>query len=422
MRLTSEDTGTWAGCYASVIPPRPFPVLAGFNANIDRVIPVTPALLKILGRQSGPGFEELRTRLNHSMRYCAADEMVIRSPERYDAVYRFFARRGRPALGGQAGIAAVRLRQLGFGPVTCVVPGAGRKTRALLEAAGITPCIPGAGTIRQPDRIHFVLEHAPGLVPLAPGTVPRNNRFIVSPAHDPSTVLIPANAEEPLRAEIAACRRAFLCGYQYLATEKAFSRAARQLARIRTANPAMRTHVECVGGVLPRVLERMARLIFPHADSIGLNEQELAAMARVLAVRDAPDRSGPSLSPAGQVRISLAVARTLGISRLHLHTFGYYVLVLEPGTGQPLASRDALLLAAREASAAAGGDRRFISPEGLMAYAAIRTAYGPDEPAGIFQTGDRTVIAVPACISLPARRTTGLGDIISSVAFAADPF
>lgn len=421
-KQTPVDGEIWAALYRLTGLPRPVPVLTGFNANIDRIIPVTPALLENLRRQSGPGFAGMYRRLVHSMRHCSADEMVVRTPEIYDTFVVFFARRGHTALGGQAGIAAARLHRLGFGPVTCLVPGAARRTRALLERAGINPCTFENGPDRYPDRIHFVLEHSPGLVPLAPGTVPRNNRFIVSPAHDPSSVMIPVAAEEALGAEIASCRRAFLCGYQYLNTNRDFRNAARQLALIRAAHPAMRTHVECTGGIPPRILTHMARYILPHADSTGTNEQEIGALARVLALHDAPEWDDTPRSPAGLAKIALAVARALEIPRLHLHTFGYYIVVQKPDSGQPVASRDALLLAAREAAAAAGGDRRVISPDGLSAYAAIRRVYGADAPTGIFGAGERTVIVVPACISLPTKKTTGLGDIISSVAFTADPF
>jgi len=415
------DTGIWAAFYAAARQPHSFPVLTGFNANIDRIIPVTPLLLESLRRQSGPCFDRLVRRLLHSMRYCSADEMVVRRPEIYNAFSLFFSRKGVMALGGQAGIAAARLHQLGFGPVTCIVPNAGSCTRALLKSSAIIPITFGAKPAKHPDRIHFVLEHSPGLVPLAPGTVPRNNRFIVSPAHESSTLIIPAEAEESFIAEISSCTRAFLSGYQYLKTDEDFYNASRQLARIRAANPGMRTHIECVGGIPPRILDLMVRHILPHADSVGMNEQEIGALARVLALRGITDRDG-SLAPDRLVQMALAVSRATGVSRLHLHTFGYYVLVQIPGSGHSEGSRDSLLLAAREAAAAAGGDHRVISPDGLLVYSSIRIKYGPDKPVGIFGIGDRMVIVVPACISLPPRRTTGLGDIISSVAFVADPF
>ena len=72
---------------------------------------------------------------------------------------------------------------------------------------------------------------------MAEGVVPRVNRFIVSPAHEPSTILIPEEREAAFLEQIASCRRAFLSGYQYLRTEEEFIAAAGQLARIRSSIP-----------------------------------------------------------------------------------------------------------------------------------------------------------------------------------------
>ncbi len=203
------DTGIWAALYAAARQPHSFPVLTGFNANIDRIIPVTPLLLESLRRQSGPCFDRLVRRLLHSMRYCSADEMVVRRPEIYNAFSLFFSRKGVMALGGQAGIAAARLHQawLSAGHLYC--PKCRQLYRALLKSSAIIPITFGAKPAEHPDRIHFVLEHSPGLVPLAPGTVPRNNRFIVSPAHESSTLIIPAEAEESFIAEISSCTGLF---------------------------------------------------------------------------------------------------------------------------------------------------------------------------------------------------------------------
>ena len=292
----------------------------------------------------------------------------------------------------------------------------------MLKGAGILPLTFDPGTGDNPDIIHLIFEFSPGLVPVAEGVVPRNNRFIVSPVHDPSTVLIPGEKEDAFLEQIATCRRAFLSGYQYLRPEEEFVAAAKQLVRIRNVHPRMRTHVECVSGTPPPVLSMMLDHILKNTDSIGLNEHELAMFTRAL---EAPDQEPPGAcppSPVVLVRDALALAHATGVPRLHLHTFGYYILILKPGAGQPELSRNALLFAAEEAAGAAGGSGPVLSQEGLQAYADIRTAFGPDESPGIFRTGDRIVVVIPTLISHNVRKTTGLGDILSSTAFVADPF
>jgi ADP-dependent phosphofructokinase/glucokinase len=48
--------------------------------------------------------------------------------------------------------------------------------------------------------------------------------------------------------------------------------------------------------------------------------------------------------------------------------------------------------------------------------------FGPDETPGIFRMDDRVVVLVPTYISHNVQKTTGLGDILSSIAFVADRF
>ena len=416
------NTGIWADLYKSLEKPKTTPVMTGFNANIDRVILVTPELLHALHRQAGQEFRTLVERLEHSMRYCSADEMVIDESSVFDSISGFFPAAGSLAIGGQAGIAAIQMHRLNVAPVTCVVPGAGPLTRKLLQEAGVCPLSFEQEAGDNPDSVHLVFEYDPGLVPVAEGVVPRSNRFIVSPAHDPSDVIVPEEREAAFLEKIAGCQRAFLSGYQYLRTEQEFVAAKRQLLWIRGVHSRMRTHVECVSGVLPRILPLLLDYILKNTDSIGLNEHELGVFSRAL---EAPEQKPPAVhgsSPVALVQDAVAFAHATGVPRLHLHTFGYYILIQKPGAGQPELSRNALLFAAHEAAGAAGGNNMALSQEGLRAYADIRTALGPDESPGIFRIGNWVMVIIPTLISKDVRKTTGLGDIISSTAFVADPF
>jgi ADP-dependent phosphofructokinase/glucokinase len=166
----------------------------------------------------------------------------------------------------------------------------------------------------------------------------------------------------------------------------------------------------------------MLRHIFPAADSIGLNERELGLFMHTLRKGD---QTSPSLlpsSPAANVRDALALADATGVSRVHLHTFGYYIVILKSKTAQPEVSQHALLLAAKVAADAAGSGKQVLSQEGLMAYAEIREVFGPDETPGIFEENNRIVVIVPTYISKNVQKTTGLGDILSSTAFVTDRF
>jgi len=417
------NAGIWEDLYQSVQKPQMDPVITGFNANIDRVIPLTPGLWRSFERHTVPSFDAILPRLKQSMRYSAADEVVISEPSEYLPLSEYFSRSGTLSLGGQAGIAAVHLHRLGIPSVTCALPGtAGPKTLALLENAGVIPLTFASGANNRPDVIHLIFEYTPHLVPLADGVVPRSNRFIVSPVHDSSTVLIPEASRDFFRERIGACRRAFLSGYQYLRTEREFVTAARQIRLIRGVHPLMRTHVECVSGAGPDVMALMLHHILPGTDSIGLNERELGLFMQVLQARDPASAAMKPSSPIACVRDAIALAGATGVSRVHLHTFGYYILILKSETPEPEVSRNALLLAARVAAETAGPGEQVLSREGLRAYEAVREMYGPDETLGIFRENDRIVLLVPTCISQNVQKTTGLGDILSSTALVADRF
>jgi ADP-dependent phosphofructokinase/glucokinase len=411
----------WESLYQSIRKTPMDPVLTGFNANLDRIIPVTTDLIRMLERRV-PGREILRDRLLSSMRYSTADEWFVTDSKLYHDIAKFFSATGTLAIGGQAGIAAVHLRRLGIPSVVCAVPGAGPHTCDMLQEAGVIPLIFESGAGDRFDTTHLIFEYPPNLVQVAEQVVPRSNRFIVSPVHDPSTVIIPEALQDTFLKQIASCRRAFLSGYQYLRKEHEFITAARQIKMIRSANPLMRTHVECVSVADQSVLAMMLRHIIPNTDSIGLNEYELGLLMHALRGTDPVSAGSPPLSPVTCVREAIALADTTGVRRIHLHTFGYYILILEPGTAQPELSRNALLFAAQVTANAAGGDSQILSPDGLLAYDAVREAIGPDQTPGIFEVGDRVVILVPTYISQNINKTTGLGDMLSSTAFVADQF
>jgi ADP-dependent phosphofructokinase/glucokinase len=416
------NAGVWENLYQSLQKPQLDPVITGFNANLDRIIPVTPGMLRSFEQHTVPAFDALLDRLKQSMRSCSADEVFISEPSRYHELSVSFSRSGTLSMGGQAGIAAVHLCRLGVPSVTCAVPGAGTETCALLQNAGAIPLTFESGAGNRSDIFHLIFEYPPYLVPPADGVVPRSNRFIVSPVHDSSTVIIPDASMNAFLGQIASCRRAFLSGYQYLRTEQEFVTAARQIRLIRSVHPLMRTHVECVSGADRQVITMMLRHIIPNTDSIGLNERELGLFMHTLRAPDPSSEVIPPSSPVACVRDALALAVATDISRIHLHTFGYYILILKSGTAGPEVSRNALLLAARVTADTAGGDEQVLSREGLQAYTAFREVFGPDEMPGVFRVDERVVVLIPTYISQNIHKTTGLGDILSSTAFVSDQF
>lgn len=417
--MTPGDT--WLELYRHVSPPVFKNTLTGFNVNLDCIIPVTTEFARspVLERSENA---ELVQRLHHSMNYCTAEEWFLQDQSRYETLARAFLDCGTLTIGGQAGIAAVHLATLGIPEVICTAPCAGPATVRLLSNAGVCPLIFQRDPPGNLDAVHLVFEYQPGIIPLATGVQPRNNRFIVSPAHDKMSVLIPPDELDLFLARISSCQRAFLSGYQYLQSEEDFMVAADQLEQISTCNRDMRTHIECVSVTDRTVLTGLLHHIFPGADSIGLNEYELMLLLDCLSARHRGMVQNGVTSAPDLVNGAICICKHTGLQRLHLHTFGYYILVLDSCFRHTSDSLNSLLFASRTVAEMAGGAEAEISTEGTRALAQIAGRFDGELSTGTFFVEGYTVIVIPACTRRNISKTSGLGDILSATAFVADRF
>ena len=414
------DERTWQKLYDNVSCLPSNPTIVGFNVNLDRIIMVMPALLTSLAF-SLPVLSELRSRLFNSMQTCTAEEWFVTDLDMYRRFSRIFADYGYLVIGGQAGIAAVHLASTGTSDVLCIAHSAGPETQNILDNAGVHLLNIQKKREQSSDTIHLVFEYVPGIVQVRDGVIPRNNRFIVSPAHLPESILMPGETMSELSTGNIPYTRAFLSGYQYLHTGEEFRQAADQIRLMKKNNPRMRVHVECVSFTEVSAIHGFIRNILPAADSIGLNEHELAILLRNLAANAEPfffER----MSPVQQVIGALDICTKSGLKRLHLHTFGYYVLVTRNDCAHPGASLNALLVASRAVAQAAQGTHAEISPIGMSAYRDIEKRFGPPVSEGVFRNATHTIIMIPTIIVKDILKSSGLGDILSSRAFVADQF
>jgi ADP-dependent phosphofructokinase/glucokinase len=393
--------------------------VTGFNVNIDRVIPVTRDLLDNTLSRS-PHLADLSARLVRSMQYCTAEEVYYSDSGQYGRIVRDLENMGTPALGGQAGIAALHLVSLGKCRVLLAAPLHGPQSKAILESAGVAVPDMGGGSGPASDPVHLVFEYSPGLVPPAPGTVSRSNRFIVSPVHPPSSALVPDRCMEEFLSSISTFERAFLSGYQYLRTDAEFSAAAAQATAMKRSGPALRTHFECVSVTDKDVLAGIARRILPCVDSVGLNEHELVILLENLGLVPPGTGEGRMSTPRQVIGMAITLFCRLRLRRLHVHTYGYYVLVRSGDDGN--ASRDALLYASAVAARTASGNESSITATGMEAVRSAAAVLGPESSPGVFPITEGLVIIVPTLIGRDITKTSGLGDIISSTAFVADRF
>ena len=415
------DNRIWQKLYDNVGSIPSNPTIVGFNVNLDRIITVNPALLSS-ALFNLPVLSELRIRLLHSMHTCTAEEWFVTDRQMYDQFIRIFADTGHLSIGGQAGIAAVHLASMGISDVLCIAHSLGPYTRKILDTPGIHPLGLKAENGQSSDIIHLVFEYPPDLVPVAAGVIPRNNRFIVSPVHSPDSVLLPNDKREAFSAAISPYTRAFLSGYQYLQTDEEFARAADQILLMKKNNDCMRIHVECVSVTDTAVISGFINHILPVADSIGLNEHELVLLLHGLDPPTAKTGIFDISSPVQQVTWALEIGKKSGLKRLHLHTFGYYVLVIRNDCAHPEVSLNAQLFASRAVAQAAQGTHREISPVGIIGYEEVEKIFGPQISKGIFRNSTHTIIMIPTIIAKNISKSSGLGDILSSSAFVADQF
>ena len=402
------DEAYWKQQYEQVRAPQLNPVVVGFNVNLDRIIPVNHTLLDSADFQKSD-LANLRVRLMRSMAHCTAEEWFVADTVQYARFAEFFSKTGSLAMGGQAGIAALHLAALEAPAVFCLAPTVGPWAVQMLRNCGVQ--VPGqdTGASTCPDTVHLIFEYQPGLVPLAGDAVPRNNRFIASPRKTSANTILSAESLAAILPQISICTRAFLSGYQYLEGEREFERAADQIRALKNSNPQMRVHIECVTVSDETILAGLMHHILPVADSAGMNEHELALMPCI----------GGDATPAGLVQGMLKLAQETGLARIHLHTFGYYLLVIRKERAVQEISRAALLFAARVAAEAAGGTGTCISQQGIEAVREIAGAFAPGPAPGFFTASDYLVLAVPTLIASGITRTVGLGDILSSTAFVA---
>ena len=415
------DESIWQKLYDNISSVPLNSTIVGFNVNLDRIITVTPELLSspLLNL---PILSELRSRLLHSMETCTAEEWFVTDPQMYQQFTRLFADYGHRVIGGQAGIAAVHLASIGISNVLCITHSVGPDTKKILTDAGVHLLDLKVDNESSSDTIHLIFEYPPGLVPLVKGGTPRNNRFIASPAHTPKSVLIPCDRMDALNQWIAQYTCAFLSGYQYLQTDEEFCMAADQCRLMKKNNNRMRVHVECVSVTDNKIINGFLHHILPVADSIGLNEHELVLLLHSLNLKHEEPGIFEILSPVQLVKGALLICKKSGLKRLHLHTFGYYVQVLRNDCANPEKSLNALLFAARAVAQAAQGTHREISPAGLSAIVEVDKTFGPQISPGIFRNNTHTIVMIPTIIAKNIKKSSGLGDILSSSAFVADQF
>lgn len=282
----------------------------------------------------------------------------------------------------------------------------------------------------QPE-VHVILEYAEGQqLPDGP-QAPRANRLILAPT---TPVQFHPEFEDSLAHVALACDRAILAGLNHMGHhfEESYAVVRRHIETLRSANPALRIHLEFTSMQREEKRGAVLRDLLPLVDSAGLNEVELSEAVQALG---APWYREARHDIVAQLR-AIRMMQNLGVPRIHLHTLGYYLCATD---NHPEACREALLFSALVAAAAALRGRVPnprdipealavpVSGHGLDRLCALGEHFTEKGLAGdaFAATGilePEGLVLVPTKVVERPRTTVGLGDLISGAAFAVEPW
>ncbi|MDD4653015.1 MAG: ADP-dependent glucokinase/phosphofructokinase [Methanothrix sp.] len=406
-------------------------VICAYTANVDAVCNICgeeisrllPRDIKIELKQSIASREDLLSCLLFCMMQGSGAEILIENDTVARQIEESFSWQFR--LGGNAAIMANVLALLGAKPVLNA-PALGPRLASMLHSAVSVPGFRAESPLQEEktEMVHFVFQFKKGSEILSDGRriiAPNDNRFIAT--YDPVNTRILSsqdfdnycreNVEDIDGALLSGFHLAPLKGYQEIFTER--------IAQIRSwkeKNPQIFIHAEMGSFQSPVVMHSLLSLLpkIP-ADSLGLNEDELAA-AEVLQ---------PGLSPSGwqeSMQAAMRLRERLGIFRVAVHTRDYILSVMQQGM---ISAQDELIalnngVEAATSLAATGiansKAEAEINPLGLDAVEEFcrNGAIGSRRGAFLHQ-GKVIVSLMPSLVVHKPRITVGLGDTATATMF-----
>lgn len=273
---------------------------------------------------------------------------------------------------------------------------------------------------------------------------PRANRVIL--ATRPEGVKMGFDPElEPFLSELGqAVDVAFLAGFHYAPSEETelaayLESSMASVRKLKEQNPDLSLHFEYVPMNVDAAERAMLKAVGSEIQSFGINENEIKRVLRIFGYeqeRTAIEENECSYTLFdGTVRIM----EELGFERIQLHNLGYYVvLIRKPFRSSLEQVREACLYASsvNAMKAKYGGyvkheqlveageiDLSGIGFKQLEVFAEEMKRRGVDVPSnfleeGILEFADYAVLIVPAHVIPNPVSTVGMGDTISSSAFA----
>ncbi len=448
-------------------------VASVFNANIDAVLKVQPALLlEWMERAQADEWQVLNTgskRIDAPVDVLRgfvecfskgiAQEWLVSSAETFQWM-RDHLGYDKLQMGGQGGIIANVMAVAGAQNVyvhCASLPG--QQAGLFLENPSLKSTdkrgqLHAASAIdREGDLplIHWILEFDKGAELKIGGltlTCPKSNRFIAT--YDPLnfTLAVDPGFDAALRRPENPLDVILLSGYQMLsepllggAPGSGLARIAESWAQVqawKAAHPKAVVHFEFASTQDLKVRQALAETLAPHADSVGCNEQELIGILEVIG-EGALAREAAAMDAVSLFKGLVKAFEKLKLKRIQLHMFGLYVTLLSPAAAaegpafEPQANRDGMAFAATLAAAKAGtgtleqadkllwahgqsvADHSLKELGALAAY--VRAVHGIDglEATGLGACPAFNLVALPTILIEKPVTLVGMGDTISSL-------
>ena len=421
--------------------------------------------------------EEFLAVLLHAMRTGKAVHVISHSEPLFEWFEETFAGPDKVRMGGQAGIIANQLALL-ESKVIFTSPALSKRQAGLFEKKGIeVPIVKGkklsfatpakAGRADDPTKVNWIFEFKRGhKVQIGTELIdpPRANRVIIASR----ARVEPAFREElhPFLPQLAKkVQAAFLAGYHYLEPKFAYpdgctwkdiiKREDKALLIFKKANPSLVSHFEYVPFPHPEIEKEVVGLITRHTDSLGCNEVELRELLHAFKCKTQEEQLSKVENAFTLYEGMRVLFDKLKLKRFHLHTLGYHLLIVAKPYPRPLEkARDAVVYAGLVATAKALSGKEIthkdlqkalevpISETGLNQVRALESAFSIQVKGkrgrkrkeyrslmfdaryllkeGILDVGTHHLVVVPTQITPRPIATVGLGDVVSSVALAAE--
>lgn len=444
--------------------------LAAFNTNVDVVVHLNNANLAPLEKDERIDVQEVQRligedilEINTENEFLAvllaalqegkSHYIVLRNMQLLDWLEKQFSTRNE-SMGGQAGIIANQMAALGARSIVYTSLLSSKQGSMFLPSVQVPVIDDNLSLVNVMDGVredhtkeNWIFEYAKGEKFSLCGqeiVTPRANRVIFATRPEGVVMGFSPEMEEHLAELGEDVDVAFLAGFHYAPTEEAelnsyLDASMASVKRLKQDNSRLRIHFEYVPMSDTEAEKTMLQTVSSEIQSFGINENEIKRVltlynydAECAAIEE--DERAYCLFQG-----CLKIMDTLQFERMHLHNLGYYVVLLrKPYEVAPTHVRAACLYASSVNAIKAkyggyvpadklpeAGDIT-LSPIGLEQmekFAAEMRKNGYAVPAnfseeGILELDDYYVLVVPAHVVSDPVSTVGMGDTISSSAFA----